>query len=366
MMRIRLSAVVLAATVGLTLAACGGDDEAAEPTPAQAGTTTALTAEGVKVTYVSYYRAPYAQNIADGAELAATEASADFSWVGPAGIDPPAQIKAFQDTVQAGTKGALVGAFPSDLWRRPIDTAVDDGVTVISSDVASPGSRATSHFGPNKRNLGKALAEEFAKVLDADAKGTIVGGECVPGLPALRQPFEGFKERLKELVPGVEVKGPLPTDVDPGKNFTVWQRIIDQNPDAVGFIGQCDQDIPNLIKLKRSSGDDYLVGNTSGDGPENLAAVQDGTVVAIIGLNGFVEGYTAMYFLLDQLANGTEPPQGFVDTGLEVINKDAAAAAIDVRKSSDPKEQFEFYRSQIEGILANPNPVSIDQCGGCA
>lgn len=320
-------------------------------------------AAGKKIILDTLYRAPLAQNQAAGVKLASSQAGASVNWVGPADINPPAAVKGLQNAVAAGADGAIVAAFPGELFKVPIDRA---GMPVVTIDLQSPGSKAATHFGPSKYDLGVALAKEFAKALPANASGTVVGGICVPGLPVLVAAQQGFTDTIKTLRPGVSVKGDVPVDGDPTKNFGSWQRIIQQNPSALGFIGQCDQDVPNLIKLKKdSNGAKWLIGATSGDSPENIAEVKAGTMVAIISQNGWPEGYLSATMLLQYLGKKTPLPNGWIDTGYTAITKANADQVTARLKNTDLNAAA--FKDLVEKVLSDPQASTkpFDQCRGC-
>jgi len=349
-------------TIAVLATACSSSGDATSG----AGTSGAAGGKygaGKKIILDTLYRAPLAQNEAAGANLAASEAGAKVIWVGPADINPPAAIKALQDAVAAGADGAMVAAFPGDLFRVPINQA---GMPVTTMDLYSPGSKAATHLGPDKYQLGASLAKDFAKALPTNASGEIVGGICVPGLPALRAPQQGFIDTLKTLQPGVRFKADVPTDGDPTKNYTSWQRIMQQNPNALGFIGQCDQDVPNLIKLrKQSPSAKWLIGATSGDSVENIAAVQNGTMVAIQSQNGWPEGYLSAKLLLQHIVKKTPLPSGWIDTGFTDITKDNAAEV--TARIKDPSLNAAAFKDLIDKVLADPAAAAkpYDGCRGC-
>lgn len=319
-------------------------------------------ASGKKLILDTLFRAPLAQNQAAGAKLAASEAGASVNWVGPADINPSEAIKDLQNAVAAGADGAVVAAFPGNLFKVPIDHA---NMPVITIDLEAPGSKAITHLGPNKYALGVALANQFAKSLPAKASGEFVGGICVPGLPVLLAPQQGFVDTMKKLQPSVTFKINVPVDGDPTKNFGSWQRIIAQNPKALGFFGECDQDVPNLIKLKKDSGAKYLIGATSGDSPENIAAVKAGTMTAIISQNGWPEGYLSAAILLQHIAKKTPLPNGWIDTGYTVITK-ANADAVTAR-IKDPSLNATEFKGLVEKVLSNPSGSAkpLEDCRGC-
>jgi ABC-type sugar transport system substrate-binding protein len=339
-------ATVLAASAVVATSASGGDQRAA----------LGVAADKPKVAIITLYREPLAQNMAAGAKLAAQEYGADFHWQGPSGLNPPAEVKMLQDEVAAGTQGIVLMQYPPDLFNAPIRQATQQGVTVVTIDVAASDSTATTHLGPGKRELGVAEARVLAKLLGPKAKGSIVTGICVPGLDVLVAPFTGLQSALKKLTPGVVMRQPLNVTGDPATNFTAWQRIITQNRKALAFVGNCDQDAPNLIKVKQSIPNaKFLIGDTSGDGVAVLKAVKAGTMNVIVGQSGFVQGYVGMKMVLEKLVNNKPLKEGWFDTGIETITKENAAAAIKVRQqlaAGNLKAGYAYYKRAILRTLA--------------
>ena len=360
--RIRRAAVAVLAAGALTaLTACSG----------QGSTTAQKAASDVKLPTIGTAPAsmrvdlltlqrlglPADQNL--GAKLAATSASVKaYNWFGPPGLNPPTEVSALQNASAAGSKGIIVGAFPAELFQRPIDDAVQKGITVETLDVPAPASQASAHFGPSKFALGVALADDWAKVLGKGKKGYVQPGVCVPGLPVLDAVVSGFKSEMTKLEPGVTTKAALNVTGDPTSNFTSWQRVTTQESDALGFFGVCDQDAPNLVKVKQASGGKYLIGTTSGDTAATVAQVKSGTLNTVVSQDGFVQGYTSMYFLLQHLINKKPIPKGWFNTGLQVITKANSAKALARLKSTDPKVSYAYYESVITKLLAEKPTAS--------
>lgn len=345
-------AALAAAALVATSASGGARPDAATP----------ATGSKPKVAIITLYREPLAQWMVAGAKLAAQEYGADFHWQGPPGLNPPVQVKMLQDEVAAGTKGIVLMQYPPDLFNAPIRQATQQGVTVVTTNVPAPDSEATTHVGPAKVELGVAEGRVLAKLLGPKAKGYIVPGICVPGLDVLIAPFTGLQSVLKKLTPGVVMKKALNVTGDPATNFTAWQRIITQNPKALAFVGNCDQDAPNLIKIKQSVRGKFLIGDTSGDSVANLKAVQAGTMNVMTTQTGFVSGYIAMKLVLDKLVKGKDVPEGWFDSGIETITPANAAAAIKVREqitAGNLRAAYTYYkRAIVRALTSRPKAVA--------
>lgn len=308
----RSAVIALAAVTALTFSACssGGDGGG--------------TAAGQPLAMVGLYNAPYPNNMAEGARDAADEDNSPFTQYGPAGLDPNKAIADFQNAVAAGAKGVLVMAYPGDLWAAPIDRAIDQGVVVATADDYSETSKAITEVGAPKVTMGAGLADEFLKQIPEDATGTIVPGLCVAGLRVLEAPLDGFKIRIEEERPGIKVVDNETTAGDPAGNFAAWQRIVAKYPDALGFVGACDIDLPNLIKIKETTpGNSFLIGTTAGgDDPAAVKAISNGLVVGAVTQRSWLQGYVGMKLIANAAFRGDKMPDGWVNTGYDIVTQD--------------------------------------------
>jgi ABC-type sugar transport system substrate-binding protein len=312
--------------------------------------------EGVKVGMVGLYNLPYITATAAGSQAAADKVGATFTQYGPQGLDPNKAIADFQNAVAAGNKGMLVFPYPGELWASPLNRAIDQGITVASTDVYSDTSKVMTHVGTAKVAMGAALADEYLKQIPNDAQGEIVPGICVAGLEVLMAPLGGFTTRIEEERPGVKVIEPEVTSGDPGANFAAWQRIVAKYPDAVGFVGLCDVDVPNLVKVKQADPNaTFLTGVTAGgDDPTAIQALGTGLMVGAISQRPWVEGYVGMSFVLNNLTKGAPMPDGWVNTGYEIVTKDNLATLTPAL--TDPAAAAEYYGALADKLVQNPNP----------
>ncbi len=337
MQRLRVLAFGIVGLVALT--ACGSGSGS--------GSDSSST-KARKIAFIQLQSSPLTSEIALGAESAAKDVGSKVTTQGPATINPPEAIAALRSDVSAGFDGVIADAYPSGLWIKPLADAKRGGLAVASLDAGSPKSVATFHTGASAQGKGSALAKEFSTALGPNAKGYIQPGICVPGLDVLVPIFQGFKEEMAKLQPGVEVKDPYNSTGQPDSNFSAWSRKIAQEPDALGFFGVCDQDAANLLKVKQDNpGAKYLIGNVSGDSVAVVQAVQAGTMTAVVGQNGFVQGYLSAKYMLKSLNDGKGMPNGWVDSGVDVVTKANAAEAISVRQAKNAALYEKYYAKAI-------------------
>lgn len=349
MSRIKSSVGVAAAAV-LLLAGCTSASTTNPTEGEKIGT-------GESLGLVVHFQGPYTSAIAAGARAAAEDVGADLAVYGPTQLDPTAAIADYQNAVSAGAAGMLVVGFPPDLYKSPVDKATALGVVTASVDVnVAPGSTATAHVSSPKAAMGAAVAEAYIAALPEDATGELVPGLCVPGLPDLTVPLDGFRQTMEAARPGVTILEPEVTSADPAENFTAWQRIIAKYPDALGFVGLCDFDVPNLIKAKSAiPGADFLIGvTTGGDDPAAVAQITGGTMVAAIEQNAWLMGYVGMK-LVAQAAFADQPlPTGWINTGFTLVSKDNAEYIVELLNDPTVAEaEFKEIGDQIVADAAN-------------
>lgn len=321
--------------------------------------TNAGTLAGVKVGMVGLYNLPYITNTSAGSKMAAEEYGAEYTQYGPQGLDPNKAIADFQNAVAAGNKGMLVFAYPGDLWKKPIDTAVDQGVVVSTTDDYSENSKAITETGAPKVAMGAAIADEFIKRIPEGSTGTIVPGICVPGLQVLTATYDGFKIRMNEKRPGVQLVEPEATSGDPAQDFAAWQRIISKYPDALGFLGLCDIDLTSLAQIAMKTPDaKWMFGSTvGGDDAAALDQLTAKNFVAAIEQRAWLQGYVGMKYILNNLAYGTAMPDGWVNTGYDVVtseNIDAIKATV-----TDPEAAKAMFINLANKLVAEGSQIAI-------
>jgi len=358
----RTGGLVLAAITAAAAVAtgCGSSDDdsggsAASATPAPATkTVAACDVEGAKVAVIPHFQSPFTKQFVEGGRSAAAECDAELTSAGPQQIDTPVQIRQFSDLVTTGAKGIVTVAYPSNLWVRPINQAVDQGVQVGTVDVASPRSRQLVMAAPKQTDFGRALARALSETLGPNAKGEVVTGICFPGLDVLEQRFVGFNEVMRREQPGVTVAKPVDTTFDPAKNFAAWQRLMQENPDAIAVAGVCDGDAANLLRVRRQVDDPGWIIVAQNLDPDGLKGVAEGQIAALVGAQPFLQGYVAMRTVMTKMAGG-DVPRGWIDTGTETVTKDNVAEISAREASLDRGWQASrrYYAEQIDRIFAD-------------
>lgn len=345
--RLSVAAIpALVATVVLMVAACSSSSSSTTSSNSAASASKTLKRE--KIAFIQLQSSPLTSQMDLGATYAASQVNSTFTAQGPANLNPQTAVSALTSDVSAGYNGVIADAYPPELWMKPLANAKSAGIAVATADTAAAGSAATFQVGASREGLGAALAQQFAAALGKNAHGQIQPGICVPGLATLVAVITGFTTEMKTLEPGVTVAAAFNSTGAPDTNFAAWSRIIQQEPSELAFFGVCDQDAASLIKVKSSATNPkYLIGNVSGDDVADIRAVESGTATALIGQNGFVMGYLSAKYMLEQLQQNKAMPNGWLSSGLEVITKSNAAAAIAVRQTNTAAAYLKYYAATI-------------------
>lgn len=242
----------------------------------------------------------------------------------PNGTNPSQVVSMFQSATQTSKDGIVLQALTPDLFFRPIKTATDAGIPVISIDAPPPKNAGVDLFVSNDNvELGRQVAREILRNIPANAKGKIVIGNSNPGVPPIEARVQGMIEVIKAQRPGVTIVGPLETrgqTGSPSDVFTVWNGIVRANPDALAFLSPTNTDPGQLALIQRQTGKKLLVGGCDLE-PTALEAVKDGYVQVLVSPEHWLKGYIAMKLLLDHAQNGSKIPAGFWNTGSLVVTR---------------------------------------------
>jgi ribose transport system substrate-binding protein len=321
------------------------------------GESTGVDCSAFKAGAVVHFMGPYTQQLLDGAKAAADECGADIVTAGPPAFDSQQQVALFQDVVAGGADAAVIVAFPAEFWIRPIDEAVAGGTVVSTFDVESPASLQSLHTAPKQKDQGRAMADVLADALGEDATGKVVVGICLPGLELIEARIVGFRERMAERLPGVEIPPNFDVAFDQTENYARWNDVISQNPGALAYVGYCENDLPSLVRIKEADPEaDYLIGSI-GINPDGLKGIADGTALVAIGQKPFMQGYVAMRAMLENLAAGTPTPRGWIDVQPEVVTAANVNEVIAREESlaSGTAETQAYYQAEIDAIFEDVN-----------
>jgi ABC-type sugar transport system substrate-binding protein len=335
----RYKSAALMVAMGVLLAACGSSSPS--------------SSKQLTVGFVTHVIGnPFVQSIASAAKDAGKDLGVTVKVTGPAGFDPVAQLKMDQDIVAAGADG-ISTSVPGDSMANGLNEIVNNGKPVVQFNLLSKLVHGP-YVGERSTASGRLLA---SKVLDklggSSATGTVIIGICAPGLGVLENRARGVKQGLS-VASGLTVIGPLNVGVDPAANFTAWEQARAAHPDVKAMIGLCAPDVASLGKLNADHGDKIIAGGYD-ETPENLAAIKQGHAFVSLGQSPYIQGYLPIKMIVDALRAGTKVPQGFIDSGEEVVT----AANVDeiTARESDPAKIRAYFKHLLDTRFKDPSAI---------
>jgi ABC-type sugar transport system substrate-binding protein len=356
-------AMATAAVVIAGLTACGGSDSSKGESAG--GTTTSKPAEKtVTLGFVTHVKGdPFVNQIIDAAKAAADDLGADLKVAGTEQFDPNAELGLAQNFINAGAEGVAL-SIAGDSMANGLNDMLSAGKGVTTFNLKSTKVKAP-YVGERSTNSGRILGKMILeKMGGAGASGTVVIGNCSPGLEVLENRARGVKESLSKAS-GVKILGPYDVKVEAADNFAAWQSLLAAHPETKAMIGLCAPDVASLGKLNAANGDKLVTGGydlTAG----NLKQIQEGHAYVTLGQNAFVQGYLPVKMLYDHATNDVPLEQGFLEAGTEIVTKDGVQEPYGLPKltfsellamSQSPDKMRAYYTPLVKGKLADWSSV---------
>jgi ribose transport system substrate-binding protein len=295
-----------------------------------------------------------------GAMAAARDLGAGLQLriAGPAQIDPGEEVKIFQNEIATSPDAIIVAPVPPSLFAEPARRAVEQGNSI--SYVMTPPSKEIAnalYIGQREFEVGRRVANLIADHIIAKKRGIrpeeitgkIITGNCVPGMENLEDRMRGVHSAFKDRLPKVSVPANLNSVNERGSTFSIWQQAVQANPDALAFIGACENDSVSLAKIKEDDHRDFEM--VVFDTPEAVRnSIARGTIAAAVPPSHFASTYLAVWLVGTALLKGTPVPQGWLATPIRTID---AANVADFSAASLPPQNLEkFYQGDVDTLKA--------------
>ncbi len=274
---------------------------------------------------------PYWQTAANGFNKAAAQYKVTAKVVGPSSYDPVGELDALQQAIRSKPAGILISVSDVDTLQRTIDTAVQEGIPVITMDSDATISRRLYFIGTNNAEAGRLGGSRLVDKLNG--KGNVVFF-TIPGQPNLEERLSGFKQVLSTQ-PGIKIASIVDIKGDAATAFDKAQQLLARTgPDKVDAI-VCLEAVagkPVADAVKRANAHEREIIAWDAD-PGTLAAISDGTIDATIAQKPYTMGFFGLRLLHqvfhappDQLnkdfrADFYSPVPVFVDTGSTLVDR---------------------------------------------
>ena len=232
--------IVMIVLLTFTIIALGSGCKAqtTETTVAEAtdAETTAAAGEKITIAVIPNISAhPWWIRAEWGVEEAQKDLGFELIYVQMEVADATKQVDAMNDMINKGVDAIIASAIDSAVMVQPVNDAIAKGIPVIAYDVGLPGSNFTWWVTGLEAELsGRTIGEGIAK--EIGGKGKVGLMLAWAGAELMEKRMDAAKEALAKY-PDIELVGEYASESDQEKALTIWESVIQANPDIKGMGG---------------------------------------------------------------------------------------------------------------------------------
>jgi ribose transport system substrate-binding protein len=254
-----------------------------------------------------------------GADSAGTEFDANVIWKGPSvETDIATQIGILEDYINKDVDAIVLAACDANALNPALQKADAAGIPVVTIDSGVDSDIPRSLIATDNVLAAKKAADAIAELTGGSGQVALI--PFVPGAATSNMRENGFKEGLKAY-PGLELVSVQYSQSDVERAMAVTEDILTAHPDLdaifaaneAGAIG-CVQ----ALKGRNKTGTVKLVAFDAS--PNQIAALKDGSIQALVVQNPFAMGYQGVKTALTILDG--KPVDRRIDTGVTVVTLD--------------------------------------------
>jgi ribose transport system substrate-binding protein len=275
---------------------------------------------------------PYWQEAQAGLMDAAQQMGVKAELTGPEKFDPQEQLRAFQKVVESKPAGILVSVTRPELLNDAINSAIAQGIPVITVDSDAPSSKRVMFVGTDSYRAGTESGKRMGDLLKGQGQVVVIS---IPGQLNLDERARGMNDALKKY-PGIKIAQTIDDKGDP--------RIAN---DSMSALLKSKTKIDGIICLEASGGSgaaealhrlDVKIPIVGFDkDPETLDWIDRDGITATVTQKPYVMAYYALKFADDLHHNAVHdfkdwrtapapPMPTFVDTGTATVDKNNVKA----------------------------------------
>jgi ribose transport system substrate-binding protein len=265
-----------AASLILTLTACGSSDDGSGSASADSGE------KKVKVTFIQGVAGdPFYETMACGAKAEAAKDNVALTIQGAKNWDVSLQIPLLNSVIAAKPDALFIAPNDSQALVQPLKQATSAGIKVVLVDTTlSDTSFVASAIASDNVKGGEAAADALAKLIGEKGPVLLVGGQ--PGVSTAEARQKGFEEGLKKY-PNITYLGNVFTSNGVAKISQLVSAQLAAHPDLAGiFALSTDQSegANNAVKAAGKAGQVKVVGFDAG--PTQVEQLRNGVVQALV------------------------------------------------------------------------------------
>lgn len=259
-------------------------------------------------------------SVKQGAEAAGKEFGADIIWKGPSlETDIAAQISIVEDNINKKVDAIVIAACDAEALIPVLQKADAAGIPVITIDSNINSDLPKSFVATNSVAAAEKAADVLAELLGGEGEVAMI--PFVPGATTNIEREKGFLDIGLPKYPGLELVAKQYSQTEVARAVAVTEDILTAHPNLKGIFAANESGTVGCAQALRSRG---LAGKIKVVGfdasPNEIEALKDGTIDALIVQNPYKMGYLGVKSAIDVL-NGKEVPKQ-IDTGVYVVTRE--------------------------------------------
>lgn len=309
---------LLAMTMAFT--GCSGAEETATTAPDS-------NAYDVRV-IIKATDSDYWQTLLLGAEAAAAESGGKIEVItaGPTSeIDIDEQVAILENTVAAEPDAIVIASTSSDATVPAVEQAMASGIPVITVDNRLNTDSYVSFLATDHYLAAGMAAEAMVKEweergIDPNGKSVFVISS-VAGTAVNTARTEGFINKIKELVPAIEVLETQYGDNDIATATDITLNTIFANENLIGIFGDNNHMGIGVANAINETGMmDSIVSYAFDSSPDEIAAIEAGTLTGIVVQDPYGMGYNGVQYAVDAIEGKEVEKEVVVPTTLVTLD----------------------------------------------
>jgi ribose transport system substrate-binding protein len=254
-----------------------------------------------------------------GIQAEAKTEGATVTTQGAQKFDPTLQTPILQSVIASKPDAILIAPTDVSAMQQPIAQAKAQGIKVVLVDTTlKDPSVAVSAISSDNSGGGKAAFDAIKKL--APAGGKVLGVGVQPGISTTDARDKGFADAAK-ADSKYQYLGVQYSQNDPAKAASIVSAALQKDPDIVGIFASNLFSATGAATGIRQAGKQNSVKIVGFDaGPDQVKALQDGTVQALIAQQPGTIGTDGVQQAIKALKG--EPTTPTIKTGFSIITKD--------------------------------------------
>lgn len=253
------------------------------------------------------------------AEAAAKAAGASLDTQGPQKFDPTLQTPILTSAIAAGPDAILIAPTDVTAMQAPLDQAAAAGIKIVLVDTTlSDPSKAVSQISSDNVGGGKAAFDAIKELAPGGGKVLVIDNQ--PGISTSDARTKGFDDAVKSD-PSYTNLGVQYAQNDVAKAAQLVTSALQKDPDIVGVFATNlfgAEGAATGVRQADKQGAVKIVGFDAG--PDQVKALQDGTIQALIAQQPGTIGKDGVEQALAALDGGATEKK--IQTGFTIITAD--------------------------------------------